>query len=209
MPEFQWKGRNREGQWVRGVITANDKSLVYDELVQARIRPVRIWHTWHFEWHRSAPKLNAVQVMQFTRQLATLIQAGVPLFQALDVLSRTTNEPAVLALLSTLQGDLSQGLRFHQALQKHAAFDHLYCNLMAAAELAGMLDSVLAQLAQHLEKSQMLKRQIRAALFYPCMVLAVAVIVLSLLMTFVVPSFEQIFTSVSYTHLTLPTTSRV
>ena len=195
MPEFQWKGRNREGQWVRGVITANDKSLVYDELAQARIRPVRIWRSWHFEWHRSAPKLNAAQVMQFTRQLATLIQAGVPLFQALDVLSRTTNEPAVLALLSTLQSDLSQGLRFHQALQKHTAFDHLYCNLIAAAELAGMLDSVLAQLAQHLEKSQTLKRQIRAALFYPCMVLAVAVIVLSLLMTFVVPSFEQIFTS--------------
>lgn len=195
MPEFQWKGRNREGQWVRGAITADDPSLVYDELVQARIRPVRIWRTWHFEWHRLKPKLNAVQVTQFTRQLATLLQAGVPLFQALDVLSRTTTEPPLLTLISALQSDLSQGLHFHQALQKHTAFDHLYCNLIAAAELAGMLDSVLTQLAQHLEKSQTLKRQIRAALFYPSMVLAVAVIVLSLLMSFVVPSFEQIFTS--------------
>jgi type IV pilus assembly protein PilC len=195
MPEFHWQGSDREGRSVKGVITAESKTQVRDQLIQSRIRPIQIRRAWHIRWLKSNHALTDVQVTQLTRQLATLIQAGVPLFQALEVLSQTTPEPAPHALIEALQNDLSQGLHFNQALKKHAAFDALYCNLIAAAEMAGMLDSVLLQLAHHREKIQTLKRQIRAALFYPSIVLAVAVVVLSLLLMFVVPSFEQIFSS--------------
>ena len=193
--EFHWRGRNREGKTVRGTLKAETRDDVQAFLEQQRIRPLQIWRPWRLAWTRSDATPTALQITQFTRQLATLIHAGVPLFQALHVLMQTSATPALHQLIATLQNDLAQGLNFHQALRKQPSFDALYCNLVAAAELAGMLDTVLQQLAQHREKSHELNRQIRAALFYPSIVLVVALVVLSLLLVFVVPSFEQIFSS--------------
>ena len=193
--EFHWRGRNREGQTVRGIRQAATRDDVHAFLEQQRIRPLHIWKPWRLVWTRPQAQPTKLQITQFTRQLATLIHAGVPLFQALQVLMQTAATPTLHKLAATLQNDLAQGLNFHQALRKQPAFDALYCNLVAAAELAGMLDTVLHQLAHHREKSHELQRQIRAALFYPSIVLVVALVVLSLLLAFVVPSFEQIFSS--------------
>ena len=193
--EFHWHGRNREGHAVRGTMQAHTATEVRNHLEAQRIRPLWVWRKWPVRWALRASQPSALQITHFTRQLATLIQAGVPLFQALQLLTQTSDSPHTQTLIRSLEHDLTQGLHFHQALRKHTAFDDLYCNLVAAAELAGMLDTVLNQLADHREKSHALQRQIRAALFYPGIVLAVAIIVLSLLLAFVVPSFEQIFTS--------------
>lgn len=194
-PTFHWRGRNREGHTVHGVMQAPTRAQAQIQLEQQRIRPLQIWKAWHVSWQRPQPQPTGLQITQFTRQLATLIQAGVPLFQALQVLEQTATTAPMQNLTAALQADLAQGTTFHQALCKHSVFDALFCNLVAAAELAGMLDTVLDQLAQHREKSHALKRQIRAALFYPSIVIVVALVVLSLLLAFVVPSFEQIFAS--------------
>ena len=123
MPEFNWQGCDRNGRKVKGVISAESKAKVFDELIQARIRPIQIRRVWDIGWLKRVRNINDLQVTQLTRQLATLLQAGVPLFQALQVLSQTTSEPALRALIERLQDDLSQGLHFTQALQKHPEFD--------------------------------------------------------------------------------------
>ena len=193
--EFHWRGRNREGQTVNGIMQAPSRGDVQTQLEQQRIRPLQIWKPWRPTWQRPPTPPTAQQITQFTRQLATLIHSGVSLFQALQVLMQTATTKVLQDMVANLQSDLAQGLNFHQALRKQPVFDPLYCNLIAAAELAGMLSTVLHQLAHHREKSDQLRRQIRAALFYPGIVFVVAVVVFSLLLTFVVPSFEQIFTS--------------
>ena len=194
-PEFNRRGRNREGQVVSGTMSAPTRADVQAKLEAQRIRPLRIRRVWHIVGSSQAAQPTELQITQFTRQLATLIHAGVPLFQALQVLTQTATTIAVRRLTQALQDDLAQGLHFHQALRQHPIFNDLYCNLIATAELAGMLDFVLSQLAHHREKSHALKRQIQAALFYPCIVLLIAAVVLGVLLVFVVPSFEQIFSS--------------
>lgn len=199
MPErlFHWRGRDREGRVVTGQMHAQHRTQVQAHLEAQRIRPTHIRTRLQFTSTVFGPsrRASAVEVTQLTRQLATLIQAGVPLFQALQVLTQSATTPVLRELTQALQHDLSQGMAFHQALQNHLEFDAFYCHLVAAAEFSGTLDAVLTQLAQHREKSDALARQIRAALFYPCIVIAVAMAVMSLLMAFVVPSFEEIFLS--------------
>jgi type IV pilus assembly protein PilC len=131
----------------------------------------------------------------YTRQLATLIHAGVPLLQAFDILHRCERNTSSKAIIGSLHKQIEAGTALNQALRQHPEFDTLYCNLIAVGELAGMFDTMLERLANHLEKSEALRVSIRSALVYPCAVLGIAAVVLVLILAFFVPAFQNIFAS--------------
>jgi type IV pilus assembly protein PilC len=189
---------NRQGEIQNGVLHADNPEEVSHELKQQRIRVTRIQRQFDLpSWLQLKPesRISARDTTQFTRQLATLLHAGVPLLQAFDILDRGEGNAALKALIRVLRSQVEGGVALNQALRQHAAFDALYCNLVAVGELAGMLDTMLDRLAHHLEKSEALRTTIRSALIYPSAVLAIAILVLVLILVFVVPAFQNIFAS--------------
>ena len=195
---FAWRGVNRQGEIQNGVLHAHTSGEVSHELKQQRIRATRIQRQFDLpSWlqFKIQPRISARDITQFTRQLATLLHAGVPLLQAFDILDRGEGNAALKALIRELRTQVEGGAALNQALRQHASFDSLYCNLVAVGELAGMLDTMLERLANHLEKSEALRTTIRSALIYPSAVLAIAGLVLVLILVFVVPAFQNIFAS--------------
>ena len=195
---YAWRGTDRHGQTQTGMLHALSPQEVTATLREQRIRATRIQrHLQTPAWLslRRTPELTARDVVQFTRQLATLLQAGVPLLQAFEILARGQNPAALQALIAHLRAKVEGGESLNQALREHAAFDALYCNLVAVGELAGMLDTLLERLAHHLEKSEALRITVRTALIYPSAVLGIACAVLALILWFVVPAFQNIFAS--------------
>ena len=197
-PRYIWQGIDREGRVVTGAMPAISPEEVKLQLRSQRIRATRIqrhytWPAW-LTW-RSIPRTTARDITQFTRQLATLLHAGVPLLQAFHILERGENNAALQAVLRSLNADIEGGMALNLALRRHAAFDAMYCNLVAVGEVAGMLDSMLERLANHLEKSEALRTTVRTALVYPAAVMGIATVVLVLILVFVVPAFQNIFAS--------------
>jgi type IV pilus assembly protein PilC len=197
-PHYAWRGIDREGKIVTGDMSAATPEEVGQRLREQRIRATHIqrqysWPAW-LTW-RSTPRTTARDITQFTRQLATLLNAGVPLLQAFHILERGGNNEALQAILRSLHADIEGGMALNLALRQHAAFDTLYCNLVVVGEVAGMLDTMLERLANHLEKSEALRTTIRTALVYPAAVLGIATVVLVLILVFVVPAFQNIFAS--------------
>jgi type IV pilus assembly protein PilC len=195
---FAWRGVNRQGEIQSGVLKADTSGEVNHELKQQRIRATHIQRQFDLPSRlqlKTEPRISARDITQFTRQLATLLHAGVPLLQAFDILGRGEGNAALKALIRELRSQVEGGVALNQALRQHAAFDALYCNLVAVGELAGMLDTMLERLANHLEKSEALRTTIRSALIYPSAVLVIAGIVLVLILVFVVPAFQNIFAS--------------
>ena len=195
---FAWRGVDRKGNLQHGVIDAQSPEDVSDQLKEQRIRVTRIQRQFnlpHWFQFNTQTRVSARDITQFTRQLATLLHAGVPLLQAFDILSRGEGNAALQILISEIRTQIEGGAALNQALRQHTAFDALYCNLVAVGELAGMLDTMLERLAHHLEKSEALRTTIRSALIYPSAVLAIAGLVLVLILVFVVPAFQNIFTS--------------
>ena len=195
---YTWRGIDRQGMVTTGEMYADKPEDVAQQLRQQRIRATRIqrqleWPLWLTK--RTKPWASARDITQFTRQLATLLHAGVPLLQALSILERGQTKPALKTIIQALHREIEGGMALNQALQQHAEFDALYCNLVAVGELAGMLDTMLERLANHLEKSESLRTTIRTALVYPCAVLGIAAAVLILILVFVVPAFQNIFAS--------------
>jgi len=195
---YVWRGTDRHGQTQTGVLEAHSTHAVAAALREQRIRATRIQRHWQAPaWLslRRSPELTARDVVQFTRQLATLLQAGVPLLQAFEILARGQNPAALQALIEHLHTQVESGESLSQALREHRAFDALYCNLVAVGELAGMLDTMLERLAHHLEKAEALRITVRTALIYPSAVLGIASVVLALILWLVVPAFQNIFAS--------------
>jgi len=195
---YIWRGINRMGHAVKGESIGNNKEEIIRQLRLQRIRATNVDRQFAaMSWlHlKRQPKIHKSDIPRLTRQLATLLQAGVPLLQALDILNRGETRTVLKTLIRSIHSQIESGLALHQALQKHAAFDELYCNLVAVGEVTGMLDSMLERLAHHLEKSENLRRVLRSALLYPCIVLVVAGIVLTIILVFVVPAFQSIFAS--------------
>jgi type IV pilus assembly protein PilC len=195
---FAWRGVDRQGAIQQGVLEAHTQESVIAQLKQQRIRVTRIQRqfdppSW-LQFNKTA-RLTARNITEFTRQLATLLQAGVPLLQFFDILDRGQSNAALKTLIRDLRSQVEGGAALNQALRQHGAFDSLYCNLVAVGELAGMLDIMLERLAHHLEKSEALRATIRSALIYPSAVLSIAVLVLVLILVFVVPAFQNIFAS--------------
>ncbi len=189
---FEWDGKDRNGKQVRGEMRANGENQVKSALRRQGVTPSKIKR----RRMRSGKSIKPKDMAIFTRQLATMMKAGVPLLQAFDIVGRGNPNPSVTKLLSDIRGDVETGTSLSTAFRKYPIyFDNLYCNLIEAGEAAGILDQLLDRLAVYMEKTEAIKSKIKSALMYPITVMIVAFVVVAVIMIFVVPSFKQVFTS--------------
>ena len=188
---FNWEGRDRKGQKVKGRTVAQDEQAVRGELRRQGIAATRI------KKHAasgSGGKVNAGDIAIFSRQLATMLGAGIPLVQAFEIIGAGHDKPSVQRLLMDIKADIEGGTSLHEAFAKHPLyFDDLYVNLTEAGEQAGALESLLDKIATYKEKTEAIKKKVKKALFYPAAVLAVALVVTTILLIFVIPQFESLF----------------
>ncbi|MBS0317239.1 MAG: type II secretion system F family protein [Proteobacteria bacterium] len=189
---FEWEGKDRNGKLVRGETRAAGENQVQASLRRQGVLPSKIKKRKMRAGKRIRPKDLAI----FTRQLATMMKAGVPLLQAFDIVGRGNPNPSVTKLLNDIRTDVETGTSLSAAFRKFPMyFDSLYCNLVEAGEAAGILDQLLDRLATYMEKTEAIKSKIKSALMYPTAVVIVAFVVVSVIMIFVIPSFKQVFTS--------------
>ena len=201
MAIFRWQGVGPNGETVRGEMDAPNASAVAARLRLRRIRPLpnRIRAKGRgLETEIRIPglgeKITQRDVVIFTRQLATMIDAGLPIVQALDLLARQTENKTFSGVIATLKNEVESGSAFAESLARHpAVFDELYINMVSAGEMGGMLDTILVRLAAYMEKAMKLKAQIKSAMIYPISVVCVAVLVTALLLAYVIPVFSEMF----------------
>jgi type IV pilus assembly protein PilC len=189
---YEWEGKDRNGKQVRGETRASGENQVKSLLRRQGITPSKI----RKRRMRSGKSIKPKDLAIFTRQLATMMKAGVPLLQAFDIVGRGNPNPSVTKLLNDIRTDVETGTSLSVAFRKYPIyFDNLYCNLVEAGESAGILDQLLDRLAVYMEKTEAIKAKIKSALMYPITVLIVAFVVVAVIMIFVVPSFKQVFAS--------------
>ncbi len=189
---YTWEGKDKTGKVVRGEIRAAG-----DAMVQAMLRRQGV-QVSKVKKHKMARggRISDKDIALFTRQLATMMKSGVPLLQAFDIAMKGSGNPALSRLLNDIRTDVETGLNLSQAFAKHPVhFDKLFCNLVAAGEQAGILDSLLDRIATYKEKILAIKSKIKSALFYPASVVVVAGLVVSVMMLFVIPEFKSVFSS--------------
>ncbi|MHA4965744.1 type II secretion system F family protein [Pseudomonas extremorientalis] len=193
---YAWEGINRKGRRVSGHSTGHNPALVKAQLRRQGISPGLVRkHSPVLAGLK--PSIKSADITQLTRQLATLLKAGIPLLQALDIISEGFDNATLRELLQGLQQSIAAGTSLADALRKHPrCFDELYCNLVAAGEQAGALETLLERVAIHREKSEQLKARIKKAMTYPITVLIVASLVTGVLLVHVVPQFQSLFAGV-------------
>lgn len=194
LPVFEWKGTD-----VRGKVMAGEEAAKHPGLVRANLRRQNITVTSIKPkakpmFKRSGKSIKGKDIAMVSRQLATMMQSGVPLVGSLEIMAQGQQNPRMSGLLNSIRDDLSSGTALSEALGKHPVqFDELYQNLVKAGENAGVLDTVLGTIASYKERMESLKSKIKKALFYPAAVIAVAFIVSAILLMYVVPQFEELF----------------
>ncbi|MFE1572651.1 type II secretion system F family protein [Comamonas odontotermitis] len=189
---YEWEGKDRNGKIVRGETRAGGENQVVASLRRQGILPSKIKK----RRMRSGKKIKPKDIALFTRQLATMMKAGVPLLQAFDIVGRGSTNASVTKLLNDIRSDVESGSSLSTAFRRHPMqFNALYCNLVEAGEAAGILESLLDRLATYMEKTEAIKSKIRSALMYPAAVIIVAFVVVTIIMIFVIPSFKEVFTS--------------
>ncbi len=189
---FEWEGKDRNGKQVRGETRAAGENQVQSSLRRQGVTVTKIKR----RKMRAGKSIKPKELAIFTRQLATMMKAGVPLLQAFDIVGRGNPNPSVTKLLNDIRTDVETGTSLSVAFRKYPLyFDNLYCNLVEAGESAGILDQLLDRLAVYMEKTEGIKQKIKSALMYPISVLIVAFVVTAVIMIFVVPSFEEVFKS--------------
>ncbi len=187
---FEWEGKDRNGKQVRGEIRAGGENQVKASLRRQGVLPTKIKK----RRMRSGKTIKPKDLAIFTRQLATMMKAGVPLLQAFDIVGRGNPNPSVTKLLNDIRNDVETGTSLSVAFRKFPLyFDNLYCNLIEAGEAAGILDQLLDRLAMYMEKTEAIKSKIKSALMYPISVLVVAFVVTAVILIFVVPAFKEVF----------------
>ena len=188
---FHWEGKDKSGKIVKGEIRAAGK-----ETISAHLRRQGIQLTKVKKFSGSGKAITQKDLTLFTRQLATMMKSGVPLLQSFDIVGKGHSNPAVSRLLNDIKTDVETGSSLEQAFRKFPLyFDELFCNLIAAGEQAGILDSLLDRLATYQEKILAIKSKIKGALFYPVSIIAVAFIITAVIMIFVIPAFKELFSS--------------
>lgn len=207
MPKFQWQGVTRNGETRSGVMEAQSKEAVENRLRGDNITPKSI--------RRSLGDLGQItigtgvatkDILVFTRQLSTMIDAGLPLVQCLDILASQTENKSFAKILYSVKSSVEQGATFSESLGKHPkVFDELYVNLVAAGEVGGILDTILTRLSAYIEKNVKLKRQVKSAMVYPTAVLVVAMGVLAVMLGYVIPTFENMYKEFDGAALPAPT----
>lgn len=208
MPVYLWSGVNALGEKAKGEIEAKDEKGARLLLERQRVKikrlkpkPKDIFENISF----FQPKIKTKDIVIFTRQLSTMIDAGLPLIQALDVLSGQMENPTFKKMLASIKSDVESGSTFASALQKYPKyFDRLFTNMVAAGEIGGILDDVLRRQAAYMEKAQALKSKVKGAMTYPAIVLCIAFGVLAIILIFVIPTFAKMFAEFGH-ELPLPT----
>ncbi len=190
---FTWEGVDKKGKKVKGDMIAAGEAVVK---VNLRRQGVTVLKVKKQSALGKGKKITEKDIALFTRQLATMMKAGVPLLQAFDIVAKGHSNPAVQKLLLDIKADVETGSSLTQAFGKHPLyFDALYCNLVNAGEQAGILDTVLERLATYSEKILAIKGKIKSAMFYPISILVVAFVITAVIMLFVIPAFKELFSS--------------
>jgi len=197
MPIYVWKGKNSFGEKRTGEIEAVDESGARLQLKRLRIddpiikiKPKDLFENIDF----FKPKITGKDIVIFTRQLSTMIDAGLPLVQCLQILGKQQDNMTFKKVLTTIQSDVETGTTLADSMRKHPkAFDNLYANMIEAGELGGILDTILSRLAAFKEKSMALQKKIKGAMTYPAICLGISLVILTVILVFVVPVFEKMF----------------
>ncbi len=207
MPIYKWEGKTLKGLIKKGETEAPSEATLRIHLRQQSILPTKISLKGK-EMKFSLPfgkKVKKRSIAIFTRQLATMIDAGLPLVQSLEILASQQDSPFFKKILREIREDVEGGSTFAGALKKHpATFDDLFTNLVVAGEEGGILDTILTRLANYIEKAESLKKKVKSALVYPSAIVGMCIIVVAILMIFVIPVFETMFSSAGQS-LPLPT----
>ena len=189
---FEWEGKDRSGKVIKGEIRAAGENQVKASLRRQGVLPVKIKK----RRMRSGKSIKPKDIAIFTRQLATMMKAGVPLLQSFDIVGRGNPNASVTKLLNDVRTDVETGTSLSAAFRKYPLyFNALYCNLVEAGETAGILEALLDRLAVYMEKTEAIKSKIKSALMYPASVVVVAFVVVAVIMIFVIPAFKSVFSS--------------
>jgi type IV pilus assembly protein PilC len=189
---FAWEGRDKTGKIVRGEMRAGGETIVNVTLRRQGIMVSKVKK----KAYRSGRKITDKDLSLFTRQLATMMKAGVPLLQSFDIVGKGHANPSMSKLIMDLRADIETGTSLNNAFRKYPLyFDPLFCNLVGAGEQAGILEDLLTRLAIYKEKTLAIKSKIKSALMYPVSILAIAFIVTAIIMIWVVPAFKSVFSS--------------
>jgi type IV pilus assembly protein PilC len=189
---FLWEGRDKGGKVVRGELRSVSETAVSASLRRQGIMVQKVKK----QKFGSGGKVTEKDITLFTRQLATMMKAGVPLLQSFDIVGKGASNPAVARLLVEIKTEVETGSSLAQAFRKYPLhFDALFCNLVAAGEQAGILETLLDRLASYKEKILAIKSKIKAALFYPIAIIVVAFVITAVIMIFVIPAFKEVFTN--------------
>ena len=197
MPDYVWKGRNQYGEKRKGEVEAPDLAAAMAHVKRMRItdpvvkeKPKDLLANIPF----FQPRVTDKDVVVFTRQLATMIDAGLPLVQCLEILSKQQENSTFKRTIAEIQQDVEAGTTFADAMRKHPkAFDSLYSNMIEAGETGGILDTILNRLALFMEKTMALKKKVKGAMTYPTICLAISILILIVILVFVIPVFEEMF----------------
>ena len=199
MPTFAWTGRSRDGKSTKGTMEATNESMVVANLRRQGVQANKVKEAGKglnadINIGFLKPKITTKDLVVFTRQFATMIDAGLPLVQCLDILSSQQDNKTFKEVLLKVKEDVESGSTFAEALKKHPKpFNELYVNLVAAGEIGGILDTILNRLAEYIEKSLKLKKQVKSAMTYPVTIISIAFVVIGVILVFVIPAFEKMF----------------
>ncbi len=209
MSEWVWEGRNRAGELQKGVIQADSERDVHLQLRQRNIQPSKVKRkSKGFKMPSLGGSVSAAELVVFVRQFSTMIDAGLPLVQCLEILSSQEPNKTFKRVLTDVKNSVESGSTFADSLRRHPqVFDNLFVNLVAAGEIGGILDTILNRLATYIEKNVKLVRQVKGALTYPIGVLIVAVGVVFALLKWVIPTFEKMFAD--FGNAKLPTLTQI
>jgi type IV pilus assembly protein PilC len=189
---FKWEGTDKKGKRIKGRMLAASEAAVKADLRKQGVLAKRV--TKELQLFKSGKKITAEDIALFARQLATMLQAGIPMVQCFDIIGNGHDKPSMQKLVLAVKSDIEAGTSLHEALGKHPLyFDDLFVNLVEAGEHAGALETLLDKVATYKEKTEALKKKIKKAMFYPAAVVAVAIIVTAILLIFVIPQFESLF----------------
>ena len=193
---FAWEGTDRKGNRVKGESRAATIALVRADLRRQGIMPLKVRKKSSSIFTNRKKKITTKDIAIFSRQLATMMSAGVPMVQAFDIVGRGHNNPSMAEMILAIKADVEGGTSLTASLRKHPLyFDDLFCNLVEAGEQAGVLETLLDKIATYKEKTESLKAKIKKALFYPTAVIVVAILITSIIMIFVIPQFKDLFSS--------------
>src|SRR3979490_1694781 len=189
---FSWEGKDKRGTRVKGKSLARDEAALRADLRRQGIAPSRIRK--QSQAFSKGGKVKPQDIAVFSRQLATMLAAGIPMVQAFEIVGNGNDKPSMQKLVLDIKSDIEGGTSLHESLAKHPLyFDDLFVNLVNAGEQAGALETLLDKIATYKEKTEALKKKIKKAMFYPLAVLCIAVIVSCILLIFVIPQFETLF----------------